>query len=76
MTREWKLGKDLLEQDSLLDGLTFADLITTVQCNCPYPNPASVRQEFRDILESQVQDAWSLLEQNMAAIIQKVKEGR
>ena len=31
--REWKLGEDLVTSDSLLDGLTFDDLILAVHCN-------------------------------------------
>ena len=29
--REWKLGKDLVTSDNLLDGLTFDDLILAVR---------------------------------------------
>lgn len=76
MERVWKLGEDLAAQDSLLDGLTFDDLILTVHCNCRTVTPAGVRKQLDDMLEGRLQDMKFLLENNMDAIMASAMEGR
>lgn len=34
METKWKLGDDLISSDSLLDGITFDDVILAVHHNC------------------------------------------
>jgi len=74
--REWKLGEDLLTCDSLLDGLTFDDLILAVHCNCRSITPEAVQAELRGMLESRKQDMMFLLEKNMDAIMAEARKGR
>lgn len=76
MERVWKLGEDLAVQDSLLDGLTFDDLILAVHCNCRTVTPAGVRKQLDDMLEGRLQDMKFLLENNMNAIMSAAMEGR
>lgn len=76
MEREWKLGVDLSTQDSLLDGLTFDDLILAVHCNCRTVTPAGVRKQLKEILDSRAQDMNFLMENNMDAIMAAAMEGR
>ena len=78
MDREqaWKLGEDLHTEDSLLDGLTFADLILTVHCNCRDITPSAVRKELMEILASRKQDMFYLLEMNMDVIMAEARKGR
>lgn len=76
MEREWKLGEDLFGEDSLLDGLTFDDLILAVHCNCRTVTPAGVRKQLREILTGRLQDMNYLLENNMDAIMSAAMEGR
>lgn len=76
MEREWKLGQDLSTHDSLLDGLTFDDLILAVHCNCRKVTPAAVRRELKVMKESRLQDMDFLLEKNMDAIIVAATKGR
>lgn len=76
MDREWKLGVDLSTYDSLLDGLTFDDLILAVHCNCRKVTPEAVRKELKAMKESRLQDMDFLLEKNMDAIIAAAMEGR
>ena len=52
MERAWKLGEDLSREDSLLDGMSFDELILTVHCNCEKITPSAVRKELKDIIES------------------------
>ena len=73
---KYELGVDLVPSDSLLDGLTFADLILAVHCNCQEVTQVAVRAELRNILESRKQDMDFLLAKNMGAIIAAAMEGR
>lgn len=75
MEQEWKLGKDLYPEDSLLDGITFDDLILAVH-QCRLISPETVRVELNHILAQRRQDMMFLLENNMDVIIQKALEGR
>jgi len=74
--RKWKLDEDLLTSDSLLDGLTFDDLILAVHCNCRVVTKAAVRAELSHMFESRKQDMEYLLKNNMEAIIAEAKKGR
>lgn len=76
MERKWRLDADLITSDSLLDGLTFDDLILAVHCNCRIINRASVHAELNEMLASRRQDMMFLLEQNIDVIMDKAKKGR
>lgn len=76
MERNWRLGDDLITSDSLLDGLTFDDLILAVHCNCQNINEAAILKELKEMLEGRHQDMMFLLKNNMDIIIQKAMEGR
>lgn len=69
MERQWKLGDDLHVQDTLLDGVTFDDLITAVHCNCKEITEDAVMRELRTILEIRKQDMKCLLRNNMREIM-------
>lgn len=76
MERNWKLGDDLTTSDSLLDGITFDDLILAVHCNCRRITPYAVKRELKDMMESRMEDLNYLLEHNMSEIIAEAKKGR
>lgn len=76
MERNWKLGDDLATSDSLLDGITFDDLILAVHCNCRRITPDAVKHELKDMMESRMEDLNYLLEHNMSEIIAEAKKGR
>lgn len=76
MESKWRLDDDLSTYDSLLDGLTFDDLILAVHCNCRNINEAAVLKELKEMLEGRHQDMMFLLKNNMDIIIQKAMEGR
>ena len=73
--KEWKLGEDLVTSDSLLDGLTFDDLILAVHCNCRSITPEAVQAELKGMLESRKKDMMLLLETNMDAIMAEARQG-
>lgn len=74
--KAWKLGEDLNTGDSLLDGLTFEDLILAVHCNCRKIDRKAVTDTLKEIIEGRMQDADFLLENNMEAIIEEARKGR
>lgn len=72
----WMLGEDLILSDSLLDGLTFQDIILAVHCNCREITPEAVRAELKTMLEVRMQDMNFLMEKNMDAIMAEARKGR
>lgn len=74
--RQWKLGEDLSTCDSLLDGLTFDDLILAVHCNCRVITPATVYAELSEMLAQRKQDMAELLERNIDIIMAEARKGR
>lgn len=74
--RNWKLGDDVSRHDSLLDCITFDDIILAVHCNCKEITPETVRKEFKDFLEMRMTDTEYLLENNIDEIIAEAKKGR
>lgn len=72
----YELGVDLIPSDSLLDGVTFDDLILAVHCNSREITRAAVHAELGRILEGRRQDMNFLMEKNMDAIIAAAKKGR
>lgn len=76
METKWKLGDDLVPDDNLLDGFTFASLILAVRCNCKHITPEAVRRTAKEILDSQMQDYRYLLENNIEEIMSEAMDGR
>lgn len=70
--RQWKLGEDLSTYDSLLDGLTFDDLILQMHCNVPKEKmtPECVKAQLHELLDGRLEDMWFLVEKNMGKIIE------
>ena len=71
--RAWKLGDDVLEGDSVLDGFSFEDLATALYSNEPVIDEAAVRKTVKDIFDRQVEDMNFLIENNMEEIIHLAK---
>ena len=76
MTKQWKLGADLHEQDNLLDGFTFEDVITALHCGEKTINPAAVHRVVHDMLAGRLQDLYTLIYNNTDAIINRATKGR
>jgi len=72
--KQWKLGIDLHINDNLLDGITFHEIITAVQHNCPVIKELTVRHQVLSILNDRITDMRFLCENNMEAIITAAKE--
>lgn len=72
--REWKLGKDLYEEDNVLDQISFKELIDTLHAN--YGKDVTVKKvyaEFMSIKSMHFDDALFLLRNNMDEIIKRAK---
>lgn len=76
MKRAWKLGDDIGRTDSILDGVTFDDLILAVHHNCQQITSEAVKREMKQILEQRLEDANYLVENNIQEIIEEAMKGR
>lgn len=74
--KRWKLGEDIDRHDTLLDSISFDELILTVHCNCREITQEAVEKELNRILEIRIQDMQCLLEKNIDEIITEAKKGR
>lgn len=66
---EWKLGKDMIPSDTILDPVTFDDLILALKCNFKTINEQSVTYQISEILQQRLEDVKYLVENNMEEII-------
>ena len=74
--RQWKLGEDVSEHDGLLNGFTFNQLIVSLHSGSKVVDPKEVRKVVRDMLQTDLEDMWFLVEKNMDEIIKRAMEGR
>lgn len=65
----WKLGKDLLTSDTILDPVTFDDLILALKCNYAYIGETAVKTQMKEILDQRLEDVKYLIENNIDEII-------
>lgn len=65
----WKLGKDMLTSDAILDPVTFDDLILALKCNYAYIGETAVRTQMKEILDQRLEDVKYLIENNIDEII-------
>lgn len=72
---EWKLGKDLTTSDTIIESVTFDDLIQRLKCYYRHGclSEYLVRREMQDILDRQFKDVEFLLKNNMDEIIALAK---
>ena len=71
----WKLGKDLLTSDTILDPVTFDDLILALKCNCERITPDAVIIQATEILNQRLEDWKYLIENNIDEIIALAADG-
>lgn len=66
---DWKLGKDMLTSDTILDPVTFDDLILALKCNSEHITPDAVIIQATEILNQRLEDWKYLIENNIDEII-------
>lgn len=65
----WKLGEDLIPSDTILDPVTFDDLILALKCNCECITPDAVIVQATEIVNQRLEDWKYLIENNIDEII-------
>lgn len=65
----WKLGKDIIPSDTILDPVTFDDLILALKCNFEHINEQAVTYQLGEILQQRLEDVKYLVENNIDEII-------
>lgn len=65
----WKLGKDMIPSDTILDPVTFDDLILALKCNFEHINEQAVTYQIGEILQQRLEDVKYLIENNIDEII-------
>lgn len=65
----WKLGKDMISSDPILDSVTFDDLILALKCNCEHITPDAVIVQATEIINQRLEDWKYLIENNINEII-------
>lgn len=76
MERRWKFGYDLSIDDSILDSVTFRDIILAVHHNCQNISPEAIKGEAKAILDQRVEDMWYLVMNNIDEIAVEAMKGR
>ena len=76
MERAWKLGADVHENDNLMDGFTYEDIITALHCAEPVIDEAAVRRTVNEIYRQNITNMYELLEINIKEIIKLAKACR
>lgn len=66
---DWKLGKDMIPSDTILDPVAFDDLILALKCNCECITPDAVIVQATQIINQRLEDWKYLIENNMEEII-------
>ena len=66
---DWKLGKDMIPSDTILDPVTFDDLILALKCNCEHITPDAVIVQATEIVNQRLEDWKYLTENNIDEII-------
>lgn len=66
---DWKLGKDMIPSDTILDPVTFDDLILALKCNCEHITPDAVIVQATEIVNQRLEDWKYLIENNIDEII-------
>lgn len=76
MERQWKLGEDMHKSDTILDPITFEQIITALHCNEKVLNAKAIRKVAKEILDSRLEDFYFLLLNNENEIIAEAAKGR
>lgn len=66
---DWKLGKDMIPSDTILDPVTFDDLILALKCNCERITPDAVIIQATEIVNQRLEDWKYLIENNIDEIM-------
>ena len=71
---DWKLGKDMIPSDTILDSVTFDQLIFDLKCNCDHVTKADVIVQAKEILDRRVKTYWDLVKSNASKVAAMANE--
>lgn len=68
----WRLGKDMIPGDTILDPVTFDDLILALKCNYDHIGELEILAQAKEIIEQRLDDYWFLIKNNFDEILEAV----
>ena len=74
--RQWKLGEDMHQSDTILDPITFEQVITALHCNEKTLDRKAILKVAKEMLDSRLEDFYFLLVNNQNEIIAEAAKGR
>lgn len=74
MYYRWVLGEGMATDESILDSVTFDQLIFDLKCNCDHVTKADVIAQAKEILDQRVETYWDLVKSNAAKVAAMANE--
>nr|DAL66875.1 MAG TPA: hypothetical protein [Bacteriophage sp.] len=68
MYYRWVLGEGMATDESILDSVTFDQLIYDLKCSCDHVTEADVIAQAKEILDQRVETYWDLVKSNAAKV--------
>lgn len=68
MYYRWILGEGMATDESILDSVTFDQLIFDLKCSCDHVTEADVIAQAKGILDQRVETYWDLVKSNAAKV--------
>lgn len=62
------LEDSYFKEQKILDPISFADLLLTINCNISHPTPENVRRQFNELLQANIEEAKEIFESNLINI--------
>ncbi|MFA6043425.1 MAG: hypothetical protein WC718_00450 [Phycisphaerales bacterium] len=64
------------DEARLIEPLTLGELMLTIDCNLPQITPSAVRAQFRELFRMKTEEASSIFEANLDAILAAARKTR
>ena len=74
MYYRWVLGEGMATDESILDSVTFDQLIFDLKCSCGHVTEADVIAQAKEILDQRVETYWDLVKSNAAEVAAMANE--
>lgn len=76
MDRQWKLSEDMHKSDTILDPITFEQVIDALHCGEQTLDRKAILRVAKEMLDSRLEDFYFLLINNENEIIAEAAKGR
>ena len=73
---KWKLGEDMHIKDTILDPITFEDIILALHHNEQVINCRAIQNVINELMDIRMQDFDYIINNNINEIIAEAKKGR